>query len=721
MAVRTPAPRAELPAWLDAVVPRTAEQVARGIAGVLAPEEAPDPAPPWLRAEQVLSFRRLVAAVRRYGGALLAEPVGSGKTYIALAAGERLAPGRPVVVVAPAVLVAQWRATAKTLGVPVDITSHERLSRGQPVPPGPIVVVDESHRFRNPATVRYRELAQSLVGRRAILVSATPLFNHVEDLTHQLLLSVRGDALRLDGVPSLRTLSGTTPVPPALEALIVSAISDQIGRPHRSLTTITGQAWTSDSLERVLAAIDRLRLSKDRSIAALIRTFLTLAAASSPAALLASVGRYRLLLAQARDAGQAGHRWSRRALVEQIQGHEDQLVFWSLLAPKREETELALGDDRKLQSLGDAIVAWEAYGDRKLGRLQARLEDGRPTLVFATAIETVHYLRRRLAGQAAAWCTGAGAGIGPTRMARERVLGLFRPEAAALGGLAPRVLLATEVAAEGLDLQRVERVIHYDLPWTAVRLAQRDGRAIRLGAAHPIVDVIRFELPDAIERRLRLMQLVDRKARLPELVGLGADRRAWTHRARIVERIGFTATERGAAAVQSDRPGVVAAFRLEGGSGARAAFIVSLEDGSATTNLGAIEARLAEAIGGHHKEAAFDSPAAADLEAIGHALDERLRTAHGEAWLAEPESPAVRAAIRQVHAAIRLAASSRDGAAIATHDRALRFLRHGHTAGERIVVAAGGISDWAALGSSREDEGSVRVTLVGLLVFRVRE
>ena len=63
-----------------------AAQVARAMARRLAPDEdAVDPPPVWLRPEQIRSFRRTLYALRRYGGALLADPVGSGKTYVALA------------------------------------------------------------------------------------------------------------------------------------------------------------------------------------------------------------------------------------------------------------------------------------------------------------------------------------------------------------------------------------------------------------------------------------------------------------------------------------------------------------------------------------------------------------------------------------------------------------------------------------------------------------
>ena len=93
-----------------------AAQVARAMARRLAPDEDSDPPPGWLRPEQVRSFRRALHALRRYGGALLADPVGSGKTYVALAVAAALDPGRPTACLVPATLVEQWRATAAGLG-----------------------------------------------------------------------------------------------------------------------------------------------------------------------------------------------------------------------------------------------------------------------------------------------------------------------------------------------------------------------------------------------------------------------------------------------------------------------------------------------------------------------------------------------------------------------------------------------------------------------------
>ena len=55
------------------------------------------------------------------------------------------------------------------------------------------------------------------------------------------------------------------------------------------------------------------------------------------------------------------------------------------------------------------------------------------------------------------------------------------------GGL----LIATDAASEGLNLhERCRLVIHFELPWTPVRLEQRTGRVDRLGQPRPVHEVL---------------------------------------------------------------------------------------------------------------------------------------------------------------------------------------------------------------------------------------
>lgn len=56
-----------------------------------------------------------------------------------------------------------------------------------------------------------------------------------------------------------------------------------------------------------------------------------------------------------------------------------------------------------------------------------------------------------------------------------------------------RILLATDAASEGIDLQRhCHRLIHYEIPWNPNRLEQRNGRIDRHGQHAPEVNVYHF-------------------------------------------------------------------------------------------------------------------------------------------------------------------------------------------------------------------------------------
>ncbi|GHO65075.1 helicase SNF2 family protein [Ktedonobacter sp. SOSP1-52] len=56
-----------------------------------------------------------------------------------------------------------------------------------------------------------------------------------------------------------------------------------------------------------------------------------------------------------------------------------------------------------------------------------------------------------------------------------------------------RILLATDAASEGIDLQNYcSRLIHYEIPWNPNRLEQRNGRVDRHGQRAPQVDIYHF-------------------------------------------------------------------------------------------------------------------------------------------------------------------------------------------------------------------------------------
>ena len=66
--------------------------------------------------------------------------------------------------------------------------------------------------------------------------------------------------------------------------------------------------------------------------------------------------------------------------------------------------------------------------------------------------------------------------------------------------------LATDVLAEGLNLQDCDKIINYDLHWNPVRLIQRFGRIDRIGSDYDVIYGFNFLPETGIERNLGLRQ-----------------------------------------------------------------------------------------------------------------------------------------------------------------------------------------------------------------------
>lgn len=104
-------------------------------------------------------------------------------------------------------------------------------------------------------------------------------------------------------------------------------------------------------------------------------------------------------------------------------------------------------------------------------------EDGKreKLIIFTEHKDTLNYLAekiRSLLGNAEAVVTIHG---GMLRDERRKVEQLFKQDKGV------RILLATDAAGEGINLQRAHLMINYDLPWNPNRLEQRFGRIHRIG------------------------------------------------------------------------------------------------------------------------------------------------------------------------------------------------------------------------------------------------
>ncbi|MEX2492359.1 MAG: SNF2-related protein [Nitrospirales bacterium] len=92
----------------------------------------------------------------------------------------------------------------------------------------------------------------------------------------------------------------------------------------------------------------------------------------------------------------------------------------------------------------------------------------------------------------------------PSADMRAALVEYFREDAA--------IMIATEAAAEGINLQFCNLVVNYDLPWNPQRIEQRIGRCHRYGQKFDVVVVNFLNRTNAAD--LRVYQLLDQKFRL---------------------------------------------------------------------------------------------------------------------------------------------------------------------------------------------------------------
>ena len=77
---------------------------------------------------------------------------------------------------------------------------------------------------------------------------------------------------------------------------------------------------------------------------------------------------------------------------------------------------------------------------------------------------------------------------------RSALVDYFRDEA--------QIMIATEAAAEGINLQFCSFVVNYDLPWNPQRIEQRIGRCHRYGQEHDVVVVNFLNKTNAADQRV---------------------------------------------------------------------------------------------------------------------------------------------------------------------------------------------------------------------------
>lgn len=562
--------------------------------------------------------------IERFGGVLIADGVGLGKTYTA---GEIMREYRErrqrVLLICPAALRdTTWeRFRNNFLLGDIECLSYEQLANDKQLDPlseqhhlrNPLddyalVVIDEAHNYRNPdAPTRAAILRRLLSGKRRdmLLLSATPVNNSLWDLYHLLRFFMKQDAALADrGVLSIRErfedAMRVNPFDlhpdllyPIIDATTVKRTrrfvkrhyeNDMIRGPGGMLAPIRFPRPIASSigynLDEILPGFfDRLedalmpatgnpgltlaRYKPDRysaggsanrqdtALTGLLRSALLKRFESSAhafgltvekmirvhEAFLEALGRGKVVRKEffhelsaadedfdLDEALEASDKVEDAALFDVLALRTDVQSDLELLREFCAEAQSVRADrDPKLRALVEAL-ARVAEDARKEATDDEDESQKRKVLVFSHYEDTVdwieEFLRKaiksdpRLSGYRDRLASVSGTEV---RSGIQRETAIFGFAPLTTGALPPDdqdrfdLLIATDVLAEGMNLQQCRNIINYDLPWNPMRLVQRHGRVDRIGSPHREVYLRTFFPDEQLDSLLNLEERVRRK------------------------------------------------------------------------------------------------------------------------------------------------------------------------------------------------------------------
>ncbi|RME45420.1 MAG: helicase [Caldilineae bacterium] len=150
----------------------------------------------------------------------------------------------------------------------------------------------------------------------------------------------------------------------------------------------------------------------------------------------------------------------------------------------------------ELRGLGEQ----DSKSQRLLSDLRTIFRRRDTVLIFTQYTDTMDYLRERLRavyGSQVACYSGRGGerwdGVMWVPVSKEEIKNAFRR------GEEVKILLCTEAASEGLNLQTCGVLINYDMPWNPMRVEQRIGRIDRIGQRFDTVWVYNYFYEDTVE------------------------------------------------------------------------------------------------------------------------------------------------------------------------------------------------------------------------------
>lgn len=372
-----------------------------------------------------------------------------------------------------------------------------------------LIVCDEAHKMS--ATVwggeiKYTKRFQlgrllSSITRHFLLLTATPHNGKEEDF--QLFMSLI-DQDRFEGVA--RSGNQTVDVSDVMRRLVKEDLLRFDGTPlfperraytvNYDLSPKEAELYTAvtDYVQEEFNRADQLNNDRKNTVGFAL-TILQRRLASSPEAIYQSLKRRRERLESRLAEERLGKRATEYIVPDyedyddddmpstELEDTEEKVVDQASAAQTITELESEIGTLKRLECMAnDVRLSGE---DRKWDELSKLLQDNdnmfggdglrEKLIIFTEHRDTLRYLTdkiRSMLGSEEAVVTIHG---GILRDERRKVEELFKQDKEV------RILIATDAAGEGINLQRAHLMVNYDLPWNPNRIEQRFGRIHRIG------------------------------------------------------------------------------------------------------------------------------------------------------------------------------------------------------------------------------------------------
>lgn len=442
---------------------------------------------------------------RLRGRGLLCDEVGLGKTIEAcLVLKEYLLRGlvKKVLVLTPPGLTEQWQeelsskfridnfirhddpvfraqgeAAWRTHDRVIASLATARLAANRPIIqeiPYDLVIVDEAHHIKNRNSVSW-QFVNNLQKKYILFLTATPVQNKLDEL-YNLITVLKPGQLKTEKEFRKAFVVRGDPRSPKNRGMLRELLADVMVRNTRDQVNI--------KLPRRRATTIRLHQTPaEEQLYAAVTTFIRMAMADDN--LRRGVHRLTLLTLQ-REIGSSP--LAAAPTLAKIAG-------WSALTADQRVAIKALAAQAR-------TIQQQAKVEALLKLLKSEPND--KVIIFTHFLETLHHLHDQLTAAGHAVVAYHG---GLSVAEKNQAIADFTNDR--------RILLSTEAAGEGRNLQFCWRMVNYDLPWNPMRIEQRIGRIHRIGQTHE-VQIYNLAMLNTVEDYI--LQILDSKINMFELV-----------------------------------------------------------------------------------------------------------------------------------------------------------------------------------------------------------